>query len=144
MEKIVSTKNNKAVTNTQIIATRFGRSHNELIHALRYLKQDCGAAFSKKNFFGHEHNSLHWVTCAGFLVLSGLFTGARDARIKITFIDAFAKAQEEIHNRRQQNVPQTMNEALQSAHPTWGKIANYNNACIPGNEVVHSSITARQ
>ncbi|MCC6921744.1 MAG: hypothetical protein IT525_01550 [Nitrosomonas sp.] len=45
-----------------------------------------------------EHNSLHWITCAGFLVLSGLFMGARDTRIKITFFDAFTKAQEKIND----------------------------------------------
>jgi len=128
MEKIVSTKNNKVVTNTQIIAKCFGRSHNEIIHALRYLKRDCGSVFSRKNFYGETNNSLHWVTGAGFLVLSGLFTGARDARIKITFIDAFAKAQEEINIRKKHNAPQV---ALLAAQPIWSKMAHRNNAGIP-------------
>ena len=98
MEKIVSTTHNKAVTDTKIIAKHFGRSHEELIHALRDLKRDCGTAFSQENFVKQEHNSLHWITCAGFLILSGLFMGARDTRIKITFFDEFTKAQEEINN----------------------------------------------
>ncbi len=98
MEKIVNSKNNKAVTNTQIIARYFGRNHNEVIHALRYLMNDCGATFSKDNFFTQEQDdNLYWVTCAGFMVLSGLFLGTRNARTKITFIDAFNKVQREIN-----------------------------------------------
>lgn len=107
MGKIVSTTNNKVVTNTQTIAKYFGRNHNEVIHALRYLMNDCGDAFSKENFFTQEQNNSYWVTCAGFMVMSGLFLGARNARIKITFIDAFNKAQREANNDRQ-----TRNENL--------------------------------
>jgi len=98
MEKIVSTTNNKAVTNTHIIAKHFGRNHNEIIHALRYLMSDCGTAFSKENFFTQDQSNSYWVTSAGFMVMSGLFLGARNARVKITFIDAFNKAQREINN----------------------------------------------
>ncbi|MCB1936605.1 MAG: hypothetical protein KDF59_11745 [Nitrosomonas sp.] len=57
MEKTVGTTNNKLVTNTQIIAKHFGRIHNEVIHALRYLMSDCGAAFGKENFFTQEQNN---------------------------------------------------------------------------------------
>jgi len=85
MERIVSTTNNKVATNTQIIAKHFGRNHNEIIHALHYLMGDCGTAFSKENFFTQEQSNLYWVTCAGFMVLSGLFLGTRNARTKITF-----------------------------------------------------------
>ncbi|MCP5245129.1 MAG: Rha family transcriptional regulator [Burkholderiales bacterium] len=97
MEKIVSAANNKVVTSTRIIAKHFGRNHNEIVHALRYLMSDCGAAFSEENFFTQEQNNSYWVTSAGFMVLSGLFLGARNARIKITFIDAFNKAQREMN-----------------------------------------------
>ncbi len=143
MEKIISTQNNKMVTNTQIIAKHFGRSHNELIHALRFLKQDCGTAFSKKNFFVQEHNSLQWVTCAGFLVLSGLFTGARDARIKITFIDAFAKAQEEKNRHGKRTPSPIIHNGSQSSRPLWGKMAHYHNIGVSTQKVLSCSITAR-
>ena len=110
MEKIVSTRNNKAVTNTQIIAKHFGRNHNEVIHALRYLTSDCGTAFSKENFFPQGESDLYWVTSAGFMVMSVLFLGTRNARTKITFIDAFNKAQREINNSlliKHENFPVT-------------------------------------
>lgn len=110
MEKIVSTRNNKAVTNTQIIAKHFGRNHNEVIHALRYLMSDCGTAFSKENFFPQGESDLYWVTSAGFMVMSVLFLGTRNARTKITFIDAFNKAQRETNNDRS-----TRNENLPAA-----------------------------
>lgn len=115
MEKIVSTAHDKVVTNTQIIAKHFGRSHDEIIHALRDLKRDCGTAFSRENFVEQKNDNLHWITCAGFLVLSGLFMGARDARIKIKFFNAFSEAQEEIHNSKR-NIPQGVRGELLSTH----------------------------
>ncbi|MCB1935185.1 MAG: hypothetical protein KDF59_04515 [Nitrosomonas sp.] len=115
MEKLVCVAHNKAVTNTEIIAKYFARSHNEIIHALRDLKRDCGATFSKENFIEQGSNDLHWITCAGFLILSGLFMGSRDARFKIIFFDAFAKAQEEISDSKH-NIPQTVRDELSSLH----------------------------
>ncbi|MCB1947460.1 hypothetical protein [Nitrosomonas sp.] len=127
MEKIVSITNNKVVVSTQVIAKHFGRSHDELIHSLRYLMRDCGAAFSEENFFEQECGYSLWVTYAGFLVISGLFLGARNARIKITFIDAFAQAQKEIDDCGL-NVPQAMRGELLFMRPEWAQTAHYESA----------------
>ncbi|SER70498.1 hypothetical protein SAMN05421690_105612 [Nitrosomonas sp. Nm51] len=126
MEKIVSITNNKVVTNTQVIAKHFGRSHDELIHSLRYLMRDCGAAFSEENFLEQECGYSLRITYAGFLVISGLFLGARNARIKIRFIDAFAQAQKKIDDCGL-DVPQAMPGELLFMRPEWVKTVHYEN-----------------
>ncbi|SET14279.1 hypothetical protein SAMN05216326_11321 [Nitrosomonas marina] len=127
METIVSITNNKVVTTTQVIAKHFGRSHDELVHSLRYLMRDCGTAFSKENFFEQECGYSLWITYPGFLVISGLFLGARNARIKIEFIDAFVKAQKEIENC-EHHIPQARPGELLFMRPEWTRTAHYESA----------------
>ena len=135
---IVTIQGDNPTTNTLIIAEHFGKSHKDVLKALRSLIADCREEFGQRNFAptpyydsqGKKQN-MYTLTRDGFMLLSMGFTGSNATKLKIAFIDAFNQMEAAL--RQNAVMPgqveavqmQRMKEALLTANPMWKAIARY-------------------
>lgn len=136
--QIVTIQGDHPTTNTLIIAEHFGKSHKDVLRALRELIKDSEDDFNERNFAPVEYydskgekRPMYEITRDGFMLLSMGFTGTNATKLKIAFIEEFNRMEaalqqptqrpgqvEEVQARRAR-------EELLKAKPLWAQIQRY-------------------
>lgn len=136
--QIVTIQGDHPTTNTLIIAEQFGKSHKDVLRALRELIKDCEEDFNERNFAPvnyydskGEKRPMYEITREGFMLLSMGFTGANATRLKIAFIEEFNRMEAALHHplQRPGQVEELQarraREELLKAKPLWAQIQRY-------------------
>ncbi|MCF7742385.1 Rha family transcriptional regulator [Aeromonas veronii] len=105
---LVSVKGDQVVTNSRIIADIFGKSHKNVLRAIRQLP--CSEVFSRRNFeptdFIDKNGDIqpqYLITRNGCVFLIMGFTGAKAGAFKEAFINAFDWMETMIRKRDELN-----------------------------------------
>lgn len=105
---LVSVKGDQVVTNSRIIADIFGKSHKNVLRAIRQLS--CSEVFSRRNFeptdFIDKNGDIqpqYLITRDGCMFLIMGFTGAKAGAFKEAFINAFNWMEAMIRERDELN-----------------------------------------
>jgi len=114
------------VTNSLLVAQKFGKRHADVIRAIRDLISKLPENQCKRNFAqsegqqipmpmgGFRSEPIYIMTRDGFTLLVFGFTGKEALQFKVDFIDAFNKMENIMKNNFHQ-IPQSFSEALQLA-----------------------------
>ncbi len=125
---IVYSDHQKALTNSVLVAKKFGKEHKHVLEAIRNTIRGC-AEFSASPMFDettyvNEQNGQTYpmfvMNRDGFSLLTMGFTGKKAMKFKVDFINAFNKMEETLANLSKTpqpafSVPQTFSEALMLA-----------------------------
>lgn len=95
MEGLVILQNDNVVTNSLLVAEKFGKRHDDVLKAIR--KMECSDKFRARNFADSSYKSAQnkdlpmvVMTKDGFSILVMGFTGKQAMQFKEDFINAFA------------------------------------------------------
>ena len=117
------------VADSRDVAKYFGKEHHKVMRSIRSL--ECSEEFRDANFgvteyIGNLGQKLPYylMNRDGFMILAMGFTGAKAAKLKEAYIQAFNKFEAKAKNVLAQEIPQTYGEALLEA----GRLALENEA----------------
>lgn len=116
-QSLVSIKNGKAATTSNVVAETFGKKHNLVLRAIRNL--ECSKEFSECNFaliqndvdlgFGRtRQDPAYAISKDGFMFLAMGFTGKEAAKWKEQFIAAFNAMEAELLRTSTKSKPQAI------------------------------------
>lgn len=110
-----------ALTNSILVAKKFGKEHKHVLDAIRELVKGCAENSADPMFeettYVHPQNGQEYpmfiMNRDGFTLLAMGFTGEKALRFKLDYIKAFNAMEETIKNPHR--IPQTLPEALRLA-----------------------------
>lgn len=98
--ELVIVNNGKATTTSMVVAEYFGKRHADVIRSIESMLQDADI-FSRRNFALAEYTDeqgkprpMYELDRDGFTLLAMGFTGKQALQFKLSYIDAFNKAEE--------------------------------------------------
>lgn len=111
-------ENNQALTNSLLVAKKFGKEHKHVLDAIRKLMTTAGnsavlSMFCDTTYYNEQNKEppMFIMNRDGFTLLAMGFTGEKALKFKIEYISAFNKMEETIKSGVFQ-VPQTFSDAL--------------------------------
>jgi anti-repressor protein len=119
MKELVFTGgNDQALTNSLLVAEKFGKRHDHTIRDIDNLKKDVpnfGGMFAESSYTDNydRPQRMYIMTRDGFTLLAMGFTGAQAMKFKVEYINAFNRMEAKIKTGFQ--IPQTFAEALKLA-----------------------------
>ena len=121
-------ENNQALTNSLLVAKKFGKEHKHVLEALRKLIRTAEnsavpSMFCETEYYNEQNKKqpMFVMNRDGFTLLAMGFTGERALKFKVEYIAAFNKMEETLKNGIYQ-VPQTFSDALLLAAKQQKKI----------------------
>lgn len=121
-ELVFKGKNNQALTNSLLVAEKFGKEHRNVVRDIRslleggVLKNEQTPMFEETTYVNEQNKQtypMYVMNRDGFTLLAMGFTGEKAMRFKMEYIRAFNKMEEVL--RHQFSIPQTFSEALMLA-----------------------------
>lgn len=115
-ELVFKGANNQALTNSLLVAEKFGKSHKDVMRSIKELltsAQNCANLFIGSEYpdtYGRMQ-PMYIMNRDGFTLLVMGFTGDKALQFKLDYIDAFNKMEETIKNGGFQ-IPATFRDAL--------------------------------
>lgn len=111
-------ENNQALTNSWLVAKKFGKEHKHVLEAIRKLTRTAEnsavlSMFCDTTYYNEQNKEqpMFIMNRDGFTLLAMGFTGEKALKFKIEYISAFNKMEETIKSGVFQ-VPQTFSDAL--------------------------------
>lgn len=106
MNKLVFIQNGQAVTDSLMVAEKFGKRHDDVLRSIRNL--ECSSEFSFRNFtethYEHPQNKQSYpkfeMTRDGFTFLVMGYTGSEASRFKEDYIKAFNIMEDELNGKQ--------------------------------------------
>lgn len=121
-------ENNQALTNSLLVAKKFGKEHKHVLEALRKLIRTAEnsavpSMFCETEYYNEQNKKqpMFVMNRDGFTLLAMGFTGERALKFKVEYIAAFNKMEDTLKNGIYQ-VPQTFSDALLLAAKQQKKI----------------------
>lgn len=118
MNNLVFNQNGAALTNSLLVAEKFGKRHGDIIRAIVNLMED--NAILRSHFISatyvNEQNKeqpMYIMNRDGFTLLAMGFTGKKALEFKLQYIEAFNKMEAELTKKF--TLPQSFSEALRLA-----------------------------
>lgn len=120
MNNLVFNQNGSALTNSLLVAEKFGKIHKNVIQTIKSL---IDSAENSAQFFisatytdnSGKSNPMYIMTRDGFTLLAMGFTGKKALEFKLQYIEAFNKMEESLSKSNQFYLPQSFSEALRLA-----------------------------
>lgn len=115
-ELVFKGTNNQVMTNSLLVAEKFGKSHKDVIRSIKELltlAQNCANLFVESEYpdtYGRMQ-PMYIMNRDGFTLLVMGFTGDKALQFKLDYIEAFNKMEETIKNGGFQ-IPATFRDAL--------------------------------
>lgn len=116
--QLVEQHDGRAVTTSLIVAEVFGKGHDNVLKSVRNLLSDLpdgGLVNFNESFYVNDQNKqqpMYEITRDGFTLLAMGFTGKQALQFKLSYIDAFNKAEQIIKS----SLPASFSEALKLAY----------------------------
>lgn len=117
-ELVFKGKSNQVLTNSLLVAEKFGKNHKHILDAIRELISSAEKSAVLKMFVpstyiasNNKENPMFIMNRDGFTLLAMGFTGEKALQFKLEYINAFNKMEEAIKNGGF-NVPKSFREAL--------------------------------
>lgn len=118
-ELVFKGESNQVLTNSLLVAEKFGKNHKHVLDSIRELMKGCAEKSANPMFvesmYIHPQNGqeypMYIMNRDGFTLLAMGFTGERALQFKLEYINAFNKMEETIKNGGF-NVPKSFREAL--------------------------------
>ena len=102
MDNLVSNNNGQALTNSLLIAQKFGKYHKDVLEVIREIRKAENSAvlqmFTESNYYSEQNKMMPMFTMTrdGFSLLVMGFSGSKALDFKLEFIDAFNKMEHEL------------------------------------------------
>lgn len=118
-ELVFKGESNQVLTNSLLVADKFGKNHKHVLESIRELIKGCAEKSANPMFvesmYIHPQNGqeypMYIMNRDGFTLLAMGFTGEKALQFKLEYINAFNKMEETIKNGGF-NVPKSFREAL--------------------------------
>ena len=117
-ELVFKGESNQVLTNSLLVADKFGKNHKHVLDAIRELISSAEKSAVLKMFVpstyiasNNKENPMFIMNREGFTLLAMGFTGEKALQFKLEYINAFNKMEEAIKNGGF-NVPKSFREAL--------------------------------
>lgn len=118
-ELVFKGESNQVLTNSLLVADKFGKNHKHVLESIRELIKGCAEKSANPMFvetvYIHPQNGQEYpmfiMNRDGFTLLAMGFTGEKALQFKLEYINAFNKMEEAIKNGGF-NVPKSFREAL--------------------------------
>lgn len=118
-ELVFKGESNQVLTNSLLVAEKFGKNHKHVLDSIRELMKGCAEKSANPMFvesmYIHPQNGqeypMYIMNRDGFTLLAMGFTGEKALQFKLEYINAFNKMEETIKNGGF-NVPKSFHEAL--------------------------------
>lgn len=117
-ELVFKGESNQVLTNSLLVADKFGKNHKHVLDAIRELISSAEKSAVLKMFVpstyiasNNKENPMFIMNRDGFTLLAMGFTGEKALQFKLEYINAFNKMEEAIKNGGF-NVPESFREAL--------------------------------
>lgn len=118
-ELVFKGESNQVLTNSLLVAEKFGKNHKHVLDSIRELMKGCAEKSANPMFvesmYIHPQNGqeypMYIMNRDGFTLLAMGFTGEKALQFKLEYINAFNKMEETIKNGSF-NVPKSFREAL--------------------------------
>lgn len=117
-ELVFKGESNQVLTNSLLVAEKFGKNHKHVLDAIRELISSAEKSAVLKMFVpstyiasNNKENPMFIMNRDGFTLLAMGFTGEKALQFKLEYINAFNKMEEAIKNGGF-NVPKSFREAL--------------------------------
>lgn len=118
-ELVFKGESNQVLTNSLLVADKFGKNHKHVLESIRELINGCAEKSANPMFvetvYIHPQNGQEYpmfiMNRDGFTLLAMGFTGEKALQFKLEYINAFNKMEEAIKNGGF-NVPKSFREAL--------------------------------
>lgn len=118
-ELVFKGESNQVLTNSLLVAEKFGKNHKHVLDSIRELMKGCAEKSANPMFvesmYIHPQNGqeypMYIMNRDGFTLLAMGFTGEKALQFKLEYINAFNKMEETIKNGGF-NVPKSFREAL--------------------------------
>lgn len=117
-ELVFKGESNQVLTNSLLVADKFGKNHKHVLDAIRELISSAEKSAVLKMFVpstyiasNNKENPMFIMNRDGFTLLAMGFTGEKALQFKLEYINAFNKMEEAIKNGGF-NVPKSFREAL--------------------------------
>lgn len=114
-------ENNQALTNSLLVAKKFGKEHKHVLESIRKLMRTAEfsavlSMFCESAYYNEQNKEMPMFVMNrdGFTLLAMGFTGEKALKFKVEYINAFNKMEETIKSGVFQ-VPQTFSDALMLA-----------------------------
>ena len=114
----------RAMTTSLVVARHFGKTHDNVLKAIRRLLEDCSESFGGVNFdastYVTEQNKskpMYRMTRKGFSMLVMGFTGSAAVKWQEAYIDAFDRMEEALRGREGMSVSEAI--AMRERWPVW-------------------------
>jgi len=122
---VIYNESNVPVTNSLLVAEKFGKYHKDILETIRRMKAENSAVlsmFCETTYFNEQNKQqpMYIMNRDGFSLLVMGFTGKEALQFKVEFIEAFNKMENALKN--QFAIPQTYSEALKLAAAQAEKI----------------------
>ena len=118
-QSIVFNGNGKALTNSLLVAQKFGKKHKHVLEAIRNIMTTAEnssvlSMFDKSSYLNEQNKSqpMYIMNRDGFSMLAMGFTGKQAMKFKVDFISAFNQMEESLKATRVQLQPKTGAEML--------------------------------
>lgn len=123
MNNLVFNQNGAALTNSLLVAEKFGKRHDHVLRDIKNLidsTQNWGQLFVSTTYTDNsgKSNPMYIINRDGFTLLAMGFTGKKALEFKLQYIEAFNKMESELKqiiDTPQFNIPTTLSGALRLA-----------------------------
>lgn len=123
MNNLVFNQNGAALTNSLLVAEKFGKRHDHVLRDIKNLidsTQNWGQLFVSTTYTDNsgKSNPMYIMNRDGFTLLAMGFTGKKALEFKLQYIEAFNKMESELKqiiSTSQFNIPTTLSGALRLA-----------------------------
>lgn len=120
MNNLVFNQNGSALTNSLLVAEKFGKEHNLVMRTIRDLQtsvQNRTHLFVESEYPDkyNRMQPMYIMNRDGFTLLAMGFTGKKALEFKLQYIEAFNKMEESLSKSNQFSLPQSFSEALRLA-----------------------------
>ena len=142
-DSLVTLHGDLPVTNTRVIAEKFGKRHDDVLKAARAVMADCPQEFNDRNFAAVEYRDgkgqnrpMYELTEKAFALVAMGFTGPRFTSWKIAFLEEFERRGAELSGRmlprpgqvealRMKRMAEALANELLRANPERRKLLRY-------------------
>jgi Rha family phage regulatory protein len=109
--QLVTLHHDRAITTSDVIASHFGKRHDNVINAIRQTINLCPAEFGLLNFKESSYTNAqgkeqpaYELTRDAFMLVAMSFSGERALQFKIAYIDAFNRMEAALHQQGQTRI----------------------------------------
>lgn len=142
MTNLVLNDNGSAVTNSLLVAEKFGKEHRTVLRAIRNListTQNCAVRnmFAESNYLNDQNKQqpMYIMNRDGFTLLVMGFNGKKALDFKVQFIEAFNRMEEAIKNSSYQ-IPGRFSEALRLVADHMDKVEHLESKLIEAEPLI--------